>query len=356
MKNNQSDVKQESALVNSTETKTKTQSSDKASALDLELRRSITNSGNESGEKVRDPSDIMNDLLNLENDDKGNRLRLRTENLPEKEGDNNDLMIKMLLFAGIAVIAAASGGAGIAALAGGAAMAPILPKILEMGKEFLLGKDLKDGDQQTISQDSLEKDFPKKMLALSLFEFAESGKSTTADLIFNNENPVTEKIKNYTNSLSTMNSEQRAIELVSLRDEVTKIALASTQPNLSEKIEAVFLGLNEVLEGKNPEKKEGDRDILDELKKNLSVRGIINKDGSVTTMASETLKKEGKKGEEEIEVKEVKEVKEGSLGSLGKEVPSPAPASRGVESAPRAEQIERANALERGGRGGTGKP
>jgi hypothetical protein len=339
MTNNSSDVKQESALLESTGTTTKTQLSDKKSALDLELRRSITNSGNESGEKVRDPSDIMKDLFSLEND---NKLKLRTENLPEKEDDNSDLMIKMMLFAGLAFIAAASGGAGIAALAGGAAMAPILPKILEMGKEFLLGKDLKDGNQQTISQDSLEKDFPKKMLALSLFEFAESGKSTTADLIFNNENPVTEKIKNYTNSLSTMNPEQRTAELNSLRDEVTKIALASTQPNLSEKIDKVFLGLNEVLEGRNSGIKEGEDNFLSELKKNLSVRGIINNDGSVTIMENETSKKEGKKGEEGKEGEEGKKGEEGKVGEEGKEVPSPAPASRGEEnkSAPRAEPIK----------------
>jgi hypothetical protein len=337
MKNNQSDVKQESALVNSTETKTKTQSSDKASASDPELRRSITKSGNESGEKVRDPLDIMKDLLNLGNDDKGNnlesgdkdnRLKLRPETIAEKEGDNSDLMIKMMFgIAGLALIAA-SGGAGIAVMAGGAAMTPILPKILEMGKEFLLGedkKDGKDGDLQTISQDSLVN--PIKMLALSLFEFANSGKSELADLIFNKENPLGEinpyvkNIKDYTGSLSTMDLDQRAIELVSLRVEVKKIALASTQPNLSEKIDAVFVGLSEVLEGKNLEKKEGERDILGELKKNLSARGIINKDGSVTIMESETSKK---KGEE------------------GKEVPSPAPASRGEEnkSAPRAEPIK----------------
>jgi hypothetical protein len=75
MTNNPSDVKQESASLKSTGTTTKTQLSDKTSALDLELRRSITKSGNESGEKVRDPSDIMKESLSLGNDDKGN-LRL----------------------------------------------------------------------------------------------------------------------------------------------------------------------------------------------------------------------------------------------------------------------------------------
>jgi hypothetical protein len=226
---------------------------------------------------------------------------------------------------------AASGGAGIAVVAGGAAMTPILPKILEMGREFLLGKDKedgKDGDQQTISQDFLVN--PKKMLALSLFEFANSGKSDVADFIFNNENPLGEinpnvkNIKDYTNSLSKMNPEQRTAELNSLKKGVTEIALVSTETNLSEKIDKVFLGLNEVLEGKNLEKKEGERDILGELKNNLSARGIINKDGSVTTAVSETSKKEGKEGLK----------------------PSSAPASRVGESAPRAEQIEGgANAL-----------
>ena len=151
-----------------------------------------------------------------------------------------------------------------------------------------------------------------------MFEFANSGKSDVADFIFNKENPLGEKIKTYANSLSTMNPEQRTAELNILKEEVTKIALASTQPNLSEKIDKVFLGLNEVLEGKNLEKKEGERDILGELKNNLSVKGIINSDVSVTTAVSETSKKEGKEGLK----------------------PSSDPASRVGESAPRAEQIE----------------
>ena len=343
MTNNQTTNSSKVKSVEATESK-----SDIASVLDLELIRSITKTGGAEGQAARNPLDIMKELLSLGSEDKGNiseiddknKLKLRTENLSEKEGDNSDLMIKMMFgIAGLALIAA-SGGAGIAVMAGGAAMTPILPKILEMGKEFLLGedkKDGKDGDLQTISQDSLVK--PIKMLALSLFEFANSGKSELADLIFNKENPPGEinpyvkNIKDYTNSLSTMNPELRTTELNSLKEEVTKIALVSTEPNLSEKIKAVFVGLsevlegkslNEVLEGKNPEKKEGDRDILGELKKNLSVKGIINSDVSVTTAVSKTSKIDEKEGLK----------------------PSSAPASRVGESAPRANLIEGAGALQ----------
>jgi hypothetical protein len=294
---------------------------DPTSILNQDLTKSLNNIGILGN--IQSPIDIIKDLLTLGNDDEKNKLKTRPEELSVNDGNNNDLAWKILFgVAGLALIAA-SGGAGIAILAGGAAVTPILPEILKKGKEFLHGKD---GDQQNISQDSLANDLPKKILALSLFEFANSGKSATADYIFNKENPPEEikpfvgKIKDYMDSLSTISQEQRANELVSLRDEVTKIALASTQPNLFEKIDKVFLGFNEVLEGKNLEKKEGD--ILDELKKNLSVRSITNSDGSVTTMVSETSKKKGEEGN-------------------GGSTPSPNPASRVGESVPRADQIQK---------------
>ena len=311
--------------------------SDRTLALNQELINSITKTGSAEGQTTRNPLDIMKDLLL---DEDKNKPKLRTENLSESEGNSSDLMMKIMFgIAGLALIAG-SGGAAIPVLAGGVAMVPILPEILKKGREFLLGKDKEDGkddDQQIGSKDFLQKELPKKMLALSLFEFANSGKTAIADFIFKKEDPLEEinplkNIKDYTDSLSKMSPELRTAELNSLKEEVTKMALASIQPNLSEKIDKVFLGLNEVLEGKNLEKKEGERDILGELKNNLSVKGIINSDVSVTTAVSETSKKEGKEGKE------------------GKEVPSPAPASRGVESAPRANLIEGAEALASAGR------
>jgi len=314
-----------------------TNPSNSSSNLGQGIISSLTKSGSDLGENVRDSLDIMKELLILVsddkrnndkgNDDKENKLKAISENFQQKDGDKSDLALKIMFgIAGLALIAV-SGGAGIAVVADGVFSAPILPEILNKGKEFLLGKD---GDQQNISQDSLAKDLPKKMLALSLFEFANSDKSDVADIIFSKKNSFAEKIKDYIDSLSKMSPEQRTAELNSLKEEVTKTALALNQTNLSEKIDAVFVGLNEVLERKNLEKKEGDRDILDELKKNLSVRSIVNSDGSVTTSVSETskvLKKEGKEG---------KEGNEGNEGST----PSSASASRVGESALRAQQIK----------------
>lgn len=311
-------------------------------ALNQELIDALNQKGSAGGEKPRDLLVIMKDLLLPEkglspSEDDKNKLKLRTDKPLEKEGDNSDLMMKIMFgIAGLALIAA-SGGAGIAVVAGGAAMAPILPEILKKGREFLLGKDKedgKDGDQQTIPQDFFTKDFPKKMLAVSLLEIANSGKNLVADFIFSKESPFAEKIKAYTDSLSKMTPDERGVELNSLKEEVTKIASnqasnqASTQPDLSKKIDGIFAGLKEVLEGKSSEKKEGEkegeRNILGELKKNLSTRNILNEDGSVTTAVSET-KKKGVDGSE--------------AGASTGDRPSTAPASRN-DPKPRAEPAQ----------------
>ena len=338
----------ENQTINSSEVKSRktTESqSNRASDLDLELRRSITKSGNESDEKVRDPLDIMKELLSLGSGDKGNileiedikKLKLRAENLPEKEGDNSDLMLKLMLALAGAVAIGASGGAGFALLAGGAGMLPILPKLIEKGKELF---GMGDG-QQNIAQADSQKDLPKKILAVSLLEIANSGKSLVADFIFSKKNPFEETIKAYTDSLSKMNPDQRNAELDNLRNEVKNLASnqasnqASTKLDLSEKIDGIFEGLKEVLGVKSSEKKEGEkegeRDILGELKTNLSVRGILNSDGSVTTAVSETQKKEGGNKGKKIE------------GVSKENNPSTAPASRTDGSGPRGEQVQLAD-------------
>ena len=319
--------------------------SDRASALNQELINALTKTGNVDGEKPRSPLDIMKDLLD-ENDK--NKLKIRTENPTEKEEDKSDLMLKLMLALGGAVLIGASGGAGFALLAGGAGMLPVLPQLIEEGKKLFGMGD----DKQSNAQTDLEKDLPKKMLAASLLEIANSGKSLVADFIFSKESPIAEKIKSYTDSLFTMEPDKRNAELDNLKKEVTNLASnqpstqPSTKPDLSEKIDGIFAGLKEVLEGKSSEKKEGEkegeRDILGELKKNLSVRGFFNSDGSVTTLEtseSETQKKEGGDKGEKSENKD---------GVSKEDKPSPAPASRGDGLGPRANLIEGAKGASRG--------
>ena len=264
--------------------------------------------------------------LSSSEDDK-NKLNTRAEILGDKEGDKSDLFLKLMLALAGAVAIGASGGAGFALLAGGAGMLPVLPQLIEKGKELF---GMGDGQQQ-ISQANSENDLPKKMLAVSLLEIANSGKSLVADLFFSKKNPFAEKIKAYTDSLSEMEQGQRDVELNSLKEVVTNLASnqasnqASTKLDLSEKIDGIFAGLKEVLGVKSSEKKEGERDILGELKNNLSVRGILNSDGSVTTAVSETQKKSSDRV--------------GAEASNG-DAPSSAPASRTDGSGPRAEPAQ----------------
>ena len=322
--------------------------SDRASALNQELFNALNQKGSAEGEKPRDLLVIMKDLLSLEknssSEDDKNKLNTRAEILSEKEGDKSDLFLKLMLALAGAVAIGASGGAGFALLAGGAGMLPVLPQLIEEGKKLFGMGD----DKQSNAQTDLEKDLPKKMLAASLLEIANSGKSLVADFIFSKESPIAEKIKSYTDSLSKMTPDQRNAELDNLRNEVTNLASnqPSTKPDLSKKIDGIFEGLKEVLEGKSSEKKEGEkegeRDILGELKKNLSVRGFFNSDGSVTTLEtseSETQKKEGGDKGEKSENKD---------GVSKEDKPSPAPASRGDGLGPRANLIEGAKGASRG--------
>ena len=300
-------------------------------ALNQELINALNQKGSADGEKPRDLLVIIKDLLSLEKnssspEDDQNKLKIRTENPKEKEEDKSDLFLKLMLALGGAVLIGASGGAGFALLAGGVGMLPVLPQLIEEGKKLF---GMSDG-QQNIAQNDSE-NLPKKMLAVSLLEIANSGKSEFADLIFSNESRFAEKIKSYTDSLSKMEQGQRDDELKSLREVVTNLASnqASTQPDLSKKIDGIFEGLKEVLEGKSSEKKEGEkegeRDILGELKTNLSVRGILNSDRSVTTAVSETQKERGDRV--------------GAEASNG-DAPSTAPASRGDDERPRAEPAQ----------------
>ena len=322
--------------------------SDRASSLNQELISVLSKTRSADDKKPRDLLVIMKDLLSPEKDslslekglspseDDKNKLNTRPEILGDKEGDKSDLFLKLMLALAGAVAIGASGGAGFALLAGGAGMLPVLPQLIEEGKKLF---GMGDG-QQNIAQNDSE-DLPKKMLAVSLLEIANSGKSELADFIFSKESPFAEKIKSYTNNLSSMAPDQRNAELDNLRNEVKNLASnqasnqPSTKPDLSEKIDGIFEGLKEVLEGKSPEKKEGEkegeRDILGELKTNLSVRGILNSDGSVTTAVSETQKKEGGDKGKKSENKD---------GLSKEDKPSSAPASRRDDERPRAELVQ----------------
>ena len=313
--------------------------SDRASSLNQELISVLSKTRSADDKKPIDLLVIMKDLLSPEKDslspekglspseDDKNKLNTRPEILGDKEGDKSDLFLKLMLALAGAVAIGASGGAGFALLAGGAGMLPVLPQLIEEGKKLF---GIVDG-QQNIAQNDSEKDLPKKMLAVSLLDIANSGKSEFADFIFSKESPFAEKIKSYTDSLSKMEQGRRDVELNSLREVVINLASnqasnqASTQPDLSKKIDGIFEGLKEVLEGKSPEKKEGERDILGELKKNLSVRGILNSDRSVTTAVSETQKERGDRV--------------GAEASNG-DGPSTAPASRADGLRPRAELVQ----------------
>ena len=298
--------------------------SDRASILNQELINALNKTGSADVENPRSPLDIMKDLFAEE--DK-NKLKTRAETLGDKEGDKSDLFLKLMLALAGAVAIGASGGGALAAFAGGAALLPVLPKLIEEGKKIFGMGD----DKQDIAQPDSEKDSPRKFIAVSLLEIAKSGKSEFGDLIFNKENPFSEKIKNYTDSLSKMTPDQRNAELDNLRNEVTNLASnqPSTKPDLSEKINGIFEGLKEVLGVKSPEKKEGEkegeRDILGELKTNLSVRGILNSDRSVTTAVNETQKKSSDRG---------------GAGDLTGDGPSTAPASRADGLRPRAELVQ----------------
>jgi len=305
--------------------------SDRASSLNQELISVLSKTRSADDKKPRDLLVIMKDSLSLEkglspSEDDKNKLNTRPEILGDKEGDKSDLFLKLMLALAGAVAIGASGGAGFALLAGGAGMLPVLPQLIEEGKKLF---GMGDG-QQNIAQNDSE-DLPKKMLAVSLLEIANSGKSELADFIFSKESPFAEKIKSYTNNLSSMAPDQRNAELDNLRNEVKNLASnqASTQPDLSKKIDGIFEVLKEVLEGKSPEKKEGEkegeRDILGELKTNLSVRGILNSDRSVTTAVSETQKERGDRV--------------GAEASNG-DGPSTAPASRADGLRPRAELVQ----------------